>query len=404
MTQEVSYWRSIYAFPNCEEDIRQKSPLIYLGTHTKALTTADVNLTSIRNAVIKVNFQAKTQIAQLGETLCVAKPTSKWYEWQVIAGTVTALFSKFETSFITLSFLYIVLSWMPKAAFSPWGNKTSIILTAIVTVAFSVLITTIQKPYVDGYVFFQRVSYIPNSMTGFNPNQLANNKQKDGWDDLITLETITPDQITSSQILRIGQYASTMISVLERMLTADYTTCSKGEIPHPYEQRALFPDEKTKFLREVSAFFSIPSKALENCWRVQVENEDIDPYAFQMEHWKFLPGLLKQTVIDALEKQLHPIKRKQAFLKLLTDSVAQQYFSKKFRSSDVSIPTFTNQQIVEARAQEIEAVRLLTTLQVLQATGALDALLATPSDEAATTADDPSPTPTSGQSDSAGPP
>ncbi|HEX2578950.1 MAG TPA: hypothetical protein VHK67_00915, partial [Rhabdochlamydiaceae bacterium] len=97
-------------------------------------------------------------------------------------------------------------------------------------------------------------------------------------------------------------------------------------------------------------------------------------------------------------------KRKQAFLKLLTDSVAQQYFSKKFRSSDVSIPTFTNQQIVEARAQEIEAVRLLTTLQVLQATGALDALLATPSDEAATTADDPSPTPTSGQSDSAGPP
>ncbi|HEX4838937.1 MAG TPA: hypothetical protein VFU89_00665 [Rhabdochlamydiaceae bacterium] len=399
MTEQVTYWRSIYALPNAEEDLRRNSPLIYLGTHTKALTTAGVNLASIRKAVIKSNFQAKTQIAQLGETLCISKPASKRYEWEVIVGTITTLFGKFVPAILTLFFLVIILPWMLKAGFSPWKNKISLILTALYTILFSILIKYIQKPYIDGYVLFQCVSYIPNSMSGFDPNQLANNKREDGWDDPITLENIPSDQITSSQILRIGKYASSIIPVLQRMLTADYTTCPEGEIPHPYEPRSLSPDEKTKFLLEVSAFFSIPSKALENCWSVRVEDDDIAPYVDQIKYWFFFPNLLKHRAAVALTEQLRPIKRKQAFLKLLTDSIAQQYFSKEFRCSDVSIPTFTPQQIQDARTQEIgniiEEVRLFTTFQVLRETGALDALLAFPNAP---------PTPTSGQSGNAGPP
>jgi|GEM_PF-2457535 len=410
MTEQVTYGRSIHTFPYWGEDLRRNSPLIYLCTHKKALTTADINNPeSVREVVIKTNFQAKTQIAQLGEIVCESKSASSRYEWKMIVATVRVIFSSFGVGSFTLCVLVFNLSGMLKTRFSPLNlhNILSFIFTIAWMILFFLLFKCIQKTYVDGYVVFQRVSYIPNSMAGFDPNQLANNKREDGWEDLITLETITPDRITSSQILRIGQYASTMIPVLQQMLTANYTTCPKGEIPHPYEPRSLFPDEKDKFLREVSAFFSIPSEALEKCWNVRVENDDIARYAVKIKNWDSLPTLLKSMAIDSLEKQLWPIKRKQVFLKLLTDYVAQKYFSKQFRCSDVSIPTFTRKQIEEERAlEDMELQIAFLNFEAFRQTAifvyyaALDYVLR---NHAATLNNTP-PTPTSVQSGNAGPP
>ncbi|HEY5236509.1 MAG TPA: hypothetical protein VIJ14_10050, partial [Rhabdochlamydiaceae bacterium] len=78
----------------------------------------------------------------------------------------------------------------------------------------------------------------------------------------------------------------------------------------------------------------------DECWKMEIEPEDLAPFMPEIKNWRILPTELKVHAVVSLIKQIRPIKRKQAFLSLLTDSVAQTYFDEDFRSCKVVIPHY----------------------------------------------------------------
>lgn len=227
-----------------------------------------------------------------------------------------------------------------------------------------------QKPYLDRFVAYQKLEQIPNPMQGFNLNDLANGKTEEGWIDPISLDAIPPDQISGSAILRFGSYAIPIKTALVLMLTRIYKSehCPLGEIPHPIEGRNLSPDEKTKFLLETSAFFGISSRTLESCWKASVTPQDVDPLTSKIDNWNDLPRMIQIPVYDEIAAQLLPIKRKQAFLSLLTVSIAQTYFDDDFRSDAVKIPNIQipqqpNASILQTLLRAVIARQLLAILE-----------------------------------------
>ncbi|HUD02366.1 MAG TPA: hypothetical protein VMR37_08545, partial [Rhabdochlamydiaceae bacterium] len=299
------------------------------------------------------------------------------YDWTVIRSTFKVLYSGIGSSLKTTFFLLVTIPitlalgyfWylmVPGPLSYLYSQKHIDIIPAIIGPFVVLMFPTVismavgasfdyrfrthflpvlkqtQKAYRDPYVAYQALSRIPNSMHGFDLKTLANGKTGKGeWLDPITLDPIPANQISTNQILCFGQYALPIKTALTSMLTRAYKPidCPPGEIPHPIEIRKLTPNQKVKFLREVSAFFAISDpRKIQDCWNVQVRQWDLAPFIFKINQWEVLPVEIQGAVIQDLTQQILPIKRKQAFLSLLTNSAAQTYFDDEFRSTDVKIP------------------------------------------------------------------
>ncbi|HEY5234815.1 MAG TPA: hypothetical protein VIJ14_01450, partial [Rhabdochlamydiaceae bacterium] len=229
------YLGNIFSPPNYLEDLRRNDELIYIGTSSHVPTEVDYKMESLRNFIIETNFESKTRIYALGDSCYAHKPTSARYSWEVIKATFSALHSKFWTRALTIIYLigYIPFLLSLGTAWALWikhgGNSSfparSLTNLSVITVLTSLgvyySVQTLRseieqdlKPYLDGFVAFNKISYLPNSMSGFDLDQLANKKREDGWDDPISFDTITPDQISSTRILRIDKYAISITSAL----------------------------------------------------------------------------------------------------------------------------------------------------------------------------------------------
>lgn len=368
-----------YYPPNFSEDIRKKQGYIFLGSFTQRPTLEQCHQELIHELIIKTNIESKKTLLQIGEIFLHEKQPSPLFHWQLIQASVSAAF--WPVLKINLFFIVYVV-----------GN-IALVVTLLVTylkmtdrllnptVVFSLIclnylfnrhfITRIEKndshvgltlaqarkPYFDPFVVFQNLSEISNSMEGFDPHALANHQSQEGWVDPISLDPIPIDQISSSQIVRIGLYAIPILSALKLMLTRTIRECPQGEIPHPLESRSLTTEEKEKFLRETSAFFAIPNfKNLEGCWNVQVTYQDVDAITSQMEDWNLYSVADQNTLWSHITEQLRLIKRKQAFLNLLPRSIGETYFDEDFRSDNVTVPErLTEEQRLEAQQEFLQA-------------------------------------------------
>jgi hypothetical protein len=106
------------------------------------------------------------------------------------------------------------------------------------------------------------------------------------------------------------------------MLTRDYKAedVPVGEILHPIENRKLNLDEKTKFLRELSAFFAISDpEQMQACWNVELSAWEFGLHmldSMPLEHtvWELLPDDMRTEMIQGefqhLFKSCHNFKRK----------------------------------------------------------------------------------------------
>ena len=331
--------QSLFGTPDFLRDRVGSKPYILLGTFDYHPSHEDYNQEAIRELFIKTNFQSKEHLYRYGNVCIFEKTPSSRYDWQVIKATAVSLCIFLATNVKTAILLIALV---------PLALKLEIWIGAMYVAAaiYGFILPAIQqaqKPYLDKFVAYQNVFQIPNSMQGFDLDELANDKSDEGWIDPITLETIPRDQISSSQILRIGKYALPIVSALQSMLTRDYqrNDCALGELPHPIEFHQLNPEEKKKFLREVSAFFAIKDpKKLLACWSVGSESVDINPYILRVPNWDYLLDEYKVETCTNLAKQILPIQRKYIFLQLLTDSLAQKYFDADFRSTNIQIPIY----------------------------------------------------------------
>jgi hypothetical protein len=376
--------------------------------------------------IVELNSRSSNHLYALGDVTYVKNVPLHRYDWTVIRSTFKILYSGIGSSLKTTFFLLVTIPitlalgffwyWVVRSALSYMYSQKHIGIQHIFASFYLLIVPTVismvvwvslddkfrshflpvlqqtQKAYRAPYVIYQALSRIPNSMHGFDPETLANKKNPNGgWIDPITFDPIPADQISTNQTLRFGRYALPVKTALASMLTRAYKAedCPGGEIPHPIEIRKLTLKKRTKFLREVSAFFAISDpRKIEACWDVQVCEWDLAPCILKINNWDFLPAHIKAEVIMDLVKQILPIKRKQAFLSLLTNSAAQTYFDDEFRSTDVKIP---NIQV---------SMRPLSMLDLLL----IAALASRRSDLEDSDSDDEPPTSTSGQSGNAGRP
>jgi len=357
-----------YYPPNFSGDIRERKPYILLGSFNKRPMPAAWDQESIRVLVIKANFESKEVLYKLGNIAVDEKIPSNRYDWKVIKVSVQALYQERWGGFkitcyllfavpvaISLGLVSIELLLTFSKRFSS-DNDSPLIMLLIAIGTFHTLkyfvdyfkqnflplIEQAQKPYLDQFVAFQKLDQIPHSMRGFDPRQLANETTATGWINPITQSVILRNQITSAQILRIGQYALPIIDALKVMLQ---NPCSK--IHHPISDDHLTSEEKSKFLHEVSSFFGISDpKDLKACWKQRVSIGEVLPFISRVPYLDFLPDTVKLSAIMSLHKQLLINKQKQAFLKLLPQSIAEEYFDDQFRLEQIIIPDPAGQNLL----------------------------------------------------------
>jgi hypothetical protein len=330
---------NLFCTPPFLKDIVGTGPSFCVGTFNQRPNEHAFDEEALRELFIKTNFQSKGHLYRYGPLCIVEKTPCSHYDWQVIKATAVSLCMFLATNVKTAFFLIALVPVTLKLG--TW--QCAVYVAATIYGFILPAIQQAQKPYLDKFVAYRNVFQISNSMQGFDLDELANDKSGEVWIDPMTLETIPPNQISSSQILRIGKYAIPIVSALQSMLTRDYqrNDCALGEIPHPIEFRQLNPEEKKKFLREVSAFFAIkdPQRLLA-CWGVGIESININPYILRVPNWNYLLDEYKVEACTDLAKQILPIQRKYIFLQLLTDSLAQKYFDADFRSKKIMIPIY----------------------------------------------------------------
>ncbi len=345
---------------NVHEDIHEKRSHIFLGTFAKQPTRKNFQRETIRELVVKANFESQDALYALGNVRIYTKQPLARYDWQVIKTTITALCSKLGTCPKTSLFLIVVVPATILMGFPLWASAALGLFT--IDLFFRELlpvILQIQKMNQDRFVAFQNLSVGANSMTGFDVEDLVN-KTDNGWEDLVTGDLLSLDQISNTQIIRIGSCALPIKSALQSMLISSYQGADypRGMIPHPIEERPLTPEETDKFLSDVSAFFALKNtQQLKACWNLRVTIEEVIPYVHRIQSWDALIAADRTEALNNLGLQILFKKQKEAFLNLLTESIAQTYFDENFRSADIEIPIFYFCPIrPELSLQTIEAI------------------------------------------------
>lgn len=364
-----------YYPPNFAQDVEQNKGYVFLGSFSERPTANDFPPESLRGLITKTNFEAKKGLYKLGSVVILQKTTLGWYHWKVIKVTIQTLCFELwqspKTAFFFLVGVPLAICFFEFKCDNIIADVMSLGLECFEVLFLLYLFNVArqaQGAYIDQYLAFQPLSQIPNSMEGFNLDQLANSKSDEGWEDPISLETIPADQISSSKILCIGRYALSIQAALTSMLTRLNKECPRGEIPHPIEQRKLTPDEKAKFLQEIAAFFAIVNpEALEACWRVQFTPQEVDSWiTSEIAHWNRIPAVLRTPIYDEISQQLLLFNRKQAFLELLPDSVAREYFDDQFRSLVIPIWYPTEEEILQMQQEAIREILPDLILSVAQ--------------------------------------
>ncbi len=351
--------RSFYCEPNPQLDIEEKRSQIFIGTFANPVTIP--NIDSIREKIIRANFESKTHLFCLGNITWREKQPIVSFTWEVASTIAIVFYSRVRSSRISTFFLFtyipvpILGGILLRGIFERYilndrsAKKNCLISTLLslgilVSVVFPYtlvlgnildsVVIQVRKSYADRYVVFHHLSQIPNSMQGFELTELANETIKGNWADPISQKIIPSDQVSASRILLIGKYASDVVNVLHAILKREYNEQNHclEEIPNPMVMRLLRPEEKEKFLNEISAFFALSnSQALLDCWNVNVSYEEIQPLIEKFKETERIPDHLIARCEQEAMSQVLAVKRKLKFLNLLPSSIQQQYFKNFFQ-------------------------------------------------------------------------
>lgn len=362
----------VYYPPNFSEDLRRNEGYIFLGSFLLRPTADDCPPQSLRELMTKTNSEAKKGLYTLDQIVILQRTPLGWRHWKVIKITIQTFCSELWQNPKTALFFLVVIPFAISFLWVKYNHDTACVLLAFFQGLYLYRMVDLgfikaEETYINPHLAFQPLSQIPNSMEGFNPDQLANSKSAEGWEDPISLETIPADQISNNKILRVGRYALPIQAALTSMLTRLLKESPRGEIPHPIEQRKLTADEKAKFLQEIGAFFAIlDPEALEACWREQATPQEVDSFFAGIAHWNMIPPALRIALYDDAAQKILLFNRKQAFLRLLPDSVAREYFDDQFRSLKIPIGIPTEEEILEAHQERAQEVALELILSVAQ--------------------------------------
>ncbi len=134
----------------------------------------------------------------------------------------------------------------------------------------------IRNAFDDSYLITQDRIEMPAPSAQIAVESLANNKIEDGWEDPLSLETITQGDLKSPKTFIFGAYALSLDSVLKQIFRKDRD--KGGHIAHPIEIRHLSASEQRKFVQEFSAFFCIDEAAFLDCWNSSRNVKKIPSY------------------------------------------------------------------------------------------------------------------------------
>ncbi|HEY5236507.1 MAG TPA: hypothetical protein VIJ14_10040 [Rhabdochlamydiaceae bacterium] len=326
---------------NFHRDIHEKKSHIFLGTFAELPTDHELQQETIRELVIKANFESQDALYALGNVCVYTKKSLASNDWQVIETTVKAFCSKLGTKLGTSVALIVGIPATILLGYPLGLSAVLIYLTIDLSFTLLSVIEHIQKMNQDQFVVFQNLSARSNSMNGIYSYEIRNSLSRDGWIDCLTGNAISQDKIFSTQILRFGSYALPIKSALQSMLKSTYqgSDFPLGQIPHPIDPRPLDPRERDKFLNEVSAFFDIKDRAqLEACWNMRIRKEEITSYVSELRYWDNLSNEAQNEIKDFIALQILCKKQVEAFLSLLTDSIAQTYFDNDFLLNTIVSP------------------------------------------------------------------
>ncbi len=299
---------------NFQEDLREKRAYIFLGTFTYQPAYEDCQQETIRELVVKANFESQDALYALGNICIYTKKPLASYDWQVILASIHTTIKTFYSNLGNSKTSFFLIAAIPAAillGFPLWMPAAFISLAALLF--FREAFKQVQKMNRDQVVAFQKLTVLPP---------------------------------INSHVL---------ISNLQVMLSSSYRgdDYPLGQIPHPTEERPLTLGEKEKFLNEASAFFAIKKSDLTDCWKMGITEEEVTACIQRIPNW----DALASEAQNHLTLQILYIKQKQAFLSLLTES-ARSCFDENFRSREIPVvypiqiplPSITNQQTLAAQA------------------------------------------------------
>ena len=299
---------------NFQEDLREKRAYIFLGTFTYQPAYEDCQQETIRELVVKANFESQDALYALGNICIYTKKPLASYDWQVIHTTIKTFYSNLGNS-KTSFFLIAAIPAAILLGFPLWMPAAFISLAALLF--FREAFKQVQKMNRDQVVAFQKLTVLPP---------------------------------INSHVL---------ISNLQVMLSSSYRgdDYPLGQIPHPTEERPLTLGEKEKFLNEASAFFAIKKSDLTDCWKMGITEEEVTACIQRIPNWEALASFQQEAALNHLALGTLYIKQQQKFLSLLTES-ARSCFDENFRSREIPVvypiqiplPSITSQQTLAAQA------------------------------------------------------
>ena len=173
---------------------------------------------------------------------------------------------------------------------------------------------------------------------------IANGKdEKTGrFIDHLTLEPL-PENMTTPRHFLIEKRVVDLPYALIYMLIKN---AEENEIPSPYHNGFLSPEDKKKFLTDLSNFTSIPTESLEKCWQQTVPTQEIEDLMVAiLESEKF-----QQQFSDALTqvREENPnIDKEQVKLFLLVSALIEHF---KTRTPNIRMTYFLDLLPEESRA------------------------------------------------------
>lgn len=127
----------------------------------------------------------------------------------------------------------------------------------------------LQDFYRDSFSRVARLHTVPAPMANIDLDKIVNQRNENGLlIDPISKESIGNEKLRSVTTLQIGNRVFTHTSALNAIFARTFNQRNKGEIPHPFEDRMMTPEEQEKFLDDVALLMCEDKEAIRSCWNV----------------------------------------------------------------------------------------------------------------------------------------
>ncbi|HNA61953.1 MAG TPA: hypothetical protein PKW79_02630 [Rhabdochlamydiaceae bacterium] len=303
-----------FSVANPVQDFKMNRPIVlgYVSSSLKWITLPPV-FQDLRAACIERNFAT--------EDPTVASIYYRGIQWEKIdrIGCLMGVAAIAAFCFLRCCFYqFYRFSWR---SFNPYYDVINLAMTGL----FLKAMHWIFSP--SSYQLIQPVTWTNSSLLTIGLKDLANNTTTQGkFEDAITGDEFTPEEIIRPVNIAFGRYAVNLVQGLESMLRQNW---GQG-IPHPCESRLFTPDEQSHVVESLCAFFSIQEQQhFVDCWKIDTTREISEQIPFYNQ---LSPEEKSQITID---KKSLAIRQNRKFLALLPPAIVTKHFG-KLETTDLS--------------------------------------------------------------------